>query len=1319
MLVAEGQPVAARERYASAIEVFHRLSLAWDEADARRRLGQLGRQVGDRTDAVRELAAALELFHRHGAGNAWIEPLVAEKLIAQGVDSTSGVLSSIHVVAAAVEDERPDLAPHTSPEGTVTLLFSDIEGSTAANERLGDQRWMSILRVHNQIIREEVARHGGFEVKSQGDGFMVAFAGARPGLASAVAIQRALHAHAQANPTEAIRVRMGLHTGEAVKEGDDFFGTHVALAARIAAAARGGQILVSSLLKELADGSGEFTFGPGRDIDLKGFSASRRVHPLRWQEEADEPPAATTEPRSPSDSYRFLTLLVTDGATNGIGDLAEAAGEHGEILPLDGGVVAFESAADAVAGTVRLHSAEPTLRIGLHAAVVASDGVAGQEAAVVLARRLYGRAAAGQVVCSGIVARLLAGRPRLAFVPLPPEAGGRQDPDDAFELRTDAGGGPFAPPAALIGRQTEMGQLLERIEQAAAGRGGLAILAGEQGIGKTRLVDEIATRVERLGFSVLWGRCHEGDWPPPYGPFIEVLEAQAALCDVTELRRDLGDAAGVVAQLVPAVRRLLPDAASAPVPPEEERHRVLDGVGRFLVARSRHVPLVLILDDLHWADRATVALLRHLVHQVASERLLVVGTYRDVDLDRAHPLTDALAGWPREPGYDHLRIDSLNAEEVTAFVGAVGGQEFELKVGTAWARETGGNPFFILELIRHLHEEGKLYRGVDGGWTTVARLRDLALPVAARDVAVRRLSRLPEDATRLLTVAAAFEGAFRFEVVADLAGLSEDAGLDALDEAVGARILEPSGDSETYTFTHAVLRHALYDGLVPSRRSRLHRRVAEALAGSDADRTSATAAEIAVHYHRSVALPGAERGVEPAVEAADQAQATGAYDEAAAFLRMALDLLPRNDPRRPRLLGRLGIVLAWALAFDDVIQVAEAAGDAIAEAETEQAAAEYLANAAYACTSAGGIVPSWQLARRGLSYATAHDVAWARMTCIDYQRREAEDPDGPGIPIAGADRLEAAAILREGRLDPIGPAPMEAACGSREEALESGNAIIHFYWCGEYARSLPVLEAEADQAMYRGQLARAGRSRAFVAMCQAALGNFDEARQALDQTQALAARLGVSIFPALQAREGLAIATDEGLGDLAGAVAPLTASVIPPIAWLYGCLYAWAGRIAARLGRSEDALGSLAHLTPWLERAPAWTVGFPVMASHAAEILWVLERDDHLEVIERALRDKVLAPDFRSTGADGRLAMARLCGLSGRYDEATSWFTDARRVLTDQGARPLLAIADYDEALVFLRRGGPHADQAGPLLDAARRQFEQLGMSGWVRACPC
>jgi predicted ATPase/serine/threonine protein kinase/class 3 adenylate cyclase len=1315
VLAAEGHAAEAHDPYASAIEIFCRLDLVWDEADAYRRSGRARLRAGDRTGAVRELAAALELYRRHGAGNAWIEPLVAEKLAAQGVDS-SEVLASVHLVAAAVEDERPDLAPLTSPEGTVTLLFSDIEGSTAANERLGDQRWMEVLRAHNQIVREEVARHGGFEVKSQGDGFMVAFSSARRGLASAVAIQRALRAHAEAHPDEATRVRMGLHTGEAVKEGDDFFGTHVALAARIAAAARGGEILVSSLLKELNDGSGDLVFGPDRDVDLKGFSGSRRVYQLRWEDEPLERDDGDPDAPPSSRPRRRVTFLVTGADAAQDGRLAEVVDGHGEIVPLDGAAgAAFASAADAVSSAVRLQRLQAPLAVGLHAGESPASAATDDGSPADIARRLFDRAEPGQVVCSGVVARLLAGRPRLAFTALRPSAGDAPEPDGAFELCTETGGGSFPAPTAVIGRQADTSRVLQRIEQASAGRGGLVMLAGEQGIGKTRLAEEIAVRAERQGFSVLWGRCHEGEWPPPYGPFIDALEAHVSLLEQAELRRDLGDTAGVIAQLVPVVRQLLPDAGSAPVPPEEERHRIFDGVGRFLAARSRHVPVLVLLDDLHWADRSTVALLRHLARQVGAERLLLVGTYRDVDLDRAHPLADALAAWPREAGYEHLRIESLDGEEVAAFLGAASGQEIELKVGAAWARETGGNPFLILELLRHLHEEGKFYRGADGRWATVAPLQDLALPAAARDVALRRLSRLSGEANRLLVVAAAFEGAFRFETVTALAGLSEDAGLDALEEAVDARILEPSGDSETYAFTHAIIRHALYDGLVPSRRSRLHRRVAEALEGAAAGTTPASAAEIAVHYHRSVALPGAERGVEPALAAADRAQATGAFDEAGTFLRMALDLLPPGDTRRPRLLGRLGVVLAWALAFDDAMRVAGEAGDAIAEAETKEAAAEYLGDAAYACASAGGIIPSWQLARQGLGYAGARDVAWARMTCFDYQRREAEDPEWPGIPVDSAERRDAAAILRAAHLDPIGPGPMEAVFDSREEAAECSNLILLGSWAGEYARVLPALEAEAREAEGLGRLARAARALAAISQYQIALGDLVEGRQSMERANALAVRLGEPVPTIIFAQQLLCSALDEGWEQIEPTFSFLAGSDNPALAWARGIAYAGQAHTGAHLDRPDVAIAAIARLAPWLERAPAWAVGYPMMAYGAAEALWILERFDHGDVIERALREKLLPTDFRFL-VDGRLALARLCALTGRHDEAQRWFNEARRRFDEEGSRPLRAVCDFDEALMYTRRGDAgDPDRARPLVIAARQQFEDIGMTGWIR----
>jgi eukaryotic-like serine/threonine-protein kinase len=201
----------------------------------------------------------------------------------QGIEGAD-VGTSIDAVASAIDDERPDLSGAAAPDGTVTIMFSDIEDSTLMTESLGDVRWMEVLREHNRIVREQVAAHGGFEVKSQGDGFMVAFASASRAVECAAEVQRAFATAAEESPDEAIRVRIGLHTGEAIRERDDFFGRNVILAARIAAQARGGEVLVSSLLKELTEAQADVRFGEPRELTLKGLSGTYRVHSVEWEE---------------------------------------------------------------------------------------------------------------------------------------------------------------------------------------------------------------------------------------------------------------------------------------------------------------------------------------------------------------------------------------------------------------------------------------------------------------------------------------------------------------------------------------------------------------------------------------------------------------------------------------------------------------------------------------------------------------------------------------------------------------------------------------------------------------------------------------------------------------------------------------------------------------------------------------------------------------------------------------------------------------------------------------------------------------------------
>src|SRR3954470_12354692 len=236
---------------------------------------------GDRRRANDLLGQALETAYELGM-RALTDRALALRVRLQGIESAD-VGSSIDAVASVVEEERPDLRGHTAPDGTVTILFSDIEGSTELNERLGDQAFFELLREHNEIVRDQVRVHRGFEVKSQGDGFMIAFASPTDGVECSIAVQRALAARVDAGASEPILVRMGLHTGEAIRERDDFFGRNVVLAARIAAQARGGEILVSAPLKELAEGAGDVTFGDPRELGLKGLSGTHTVHPVEWE----------------------------------------------------------------------------------------------------------------------------------------------------------------------------------------------------------------------------------------------------------------------------------------------------------------------------------------------------------------------------------------------------------------------------------------------------------------------------------------------------------------------------------------------------------------------------------------------------------------------------------------------------------------------------------------------------------------------------------------------------------------------------------------------------------------------------------------------------------------------------------------------------------------------------------------------------------------------------------------------------------------------------------------------------------------------------
>ncbi len=221
-------------------------------------------------------------------GRCSLEVVSAETTAADGATpGDAAAMTSIDLVAAAAaEDSSPSIGD-LNPGGTLTIMFSDIEESTRRGEQLGDEAWMTLLNFHNSLVRRHVERSGGVEIKAQGDGFMLAFPSARAAVLCSIEIMRALAAHARSRPTDALRIRIGMHTGEAILADGDLFGKPVVLAARIANQARGGEILVSSLVREIVESRGDLCFGATREVELKGLDGAYGLHPIDWTQRND------------------------------------------------------------------------------------------------------------------------------------------------------------------------------------------------------------------------------------------------------------------------------------------------------------------------------------------------------------------------------------------------------------------------------------------------------------------------------------------------------------------------------------------------------------------------------------------------------------------------------------------------------------------------------------------------------------------------------------------------------------------------------------------------------------------------------------------------------------------------------------------------------------------------------------------------------------------------------------------------------------------------------------------------------------------------
>ena len=302
----------------------------------------------------------------------------------------------------------------------------------------------------------------------------------------------------------------------------------------------------------------------------------------------------------------------------------------------------------------------------------------------------------------------------------------------------------------FVGRQREMGELKACLEDALSGRGRLVTLVGEPGIGKTRTALELATYAGLRQAQVLWGRCYEEQGAPPYWPWVQAIRSYVRDVDPDQLRSEMGAGAADIGQVVSDVRDRLPGLEAPPeLEPEQARFRLFDSITAFLKNAGRRQPLVLVLDDLHWADHPSLLLLEFVARELSNARLLIIGTYRDVELSRQHPLSRSLGELTRERLFQRVLLRGLDQEDVGRFIGLASGITPPTGMVEAVHRQTEGNPLFVTEVVRLLVQEGELTQekaGQRDSWS-------VRIPEGVREVIGRRLDRLSERCNETLTVA--------------------------------------------------------------------------------------------------------------------------------------------------------------------------------------------------------------------------------------------------------------------------------------------------------------------------------------------------------------------------------------------------------------------------------------------------------------------------------------------------------------------------------------------------------------------------------------
>ena len=888
--------------------------------------------------------------------------------------------------------------------------------------------------------------------------------------------------------------------------------------------------------------------------------------------------------------------------------------------------------------------------------------------------------------------------------------------------------------SVFVGRQREMAELKDALEDALAGQGRLVLLVGEPGIGKTRTAKELAGLAEQRGAQVLWGRCYEEEGAPPYWPWVQPLRAYIQQAVAKQLTAEMGPGAADIAEIVAEIRGKLPDLATpSALEPEPARFRLFDSITTFLKNAAQRQPLMLVLDDLHWADRSSLLLLEFLAREIQSSPLLVLGAYRDVEVSRRHPLSETLGSLIRESaggGFLRVQLPGLAEQEVDLLIQRAVAVRPPPGLSATIHQRTEGNPLFVGEIIGMLARDG-LKEGQDS-FTSI--------PEGVRDAISRRLNRLSEGCNQVLTTASVVGREFDFRLLSALMDdLPEALLLGLVDEALEAHVIEELPErGERYQFSHALIQETLSEELSTSRNVRLHARIGEALEDLYGDDAKVHAAELAHHFAEAEPVLGPEKLVRYSLLAGERALTSRAYEEALAHFKRALvskgvplsGTEPATDADIAALLFGHGRAQAYMSASP---QLGEAvnnlrraldhyaeAGDvdrivAVADSYVWPGAARFT-ELAQLTARALVLVPSDSheagrlLARHGLyvwwsspDYDAAQDVLGRALAIAKQERDTALEMR----ILVAAGHIDAFHLRYQDCLEKDARAIELASQGEQleEEAharLEVASVLHH----------LGDLEGARRQASAMLEVAerlrdRLRRSQAYLANTVVSFLEGD-----LSAARAFCGR-GLEVSPAQPSLLAYRALIEYTLGDFVEGDLYLDRLLRIRNSSAYG-MTAIAIPLCTRLSGIEDRIEvdeDAAHMvisSPSVN--PAATslarTGLALLAVHRGDVTTAQEQYGALEGRKGTMLGGAL---------DSAIAADRLLGLLshivGNLDQAVTHFEDALAFCHKAGYRPEFAWSCHDYSEALLQRNNP-ADRgrAMSLLDEALAISTELGM---------